>query len=47
MDEEVQIFDDHGWLKIWDLVDPKAVGEKWTCSSYSFQQNSILHCADN
>ena len=39
MYEEVQIFDDHGWLKIWDLVDPKAVGELCICSIYSFQSN--------
>ena len=42
MDKEVENIDDHGCLKLQDLVD----AEMFFCSSYPFIHKTRLHCAE-
>ena len=41
-DKEVEEFENHGCLKVQDLVDE----EICICSSYPFRQKTTLHCAE-
>ena len=42
LDKEVENLEDHGCLKVQDLVDE----EKWRCSSYPFRHKTTLPCAE-
>ena len=46
MEKEVIKFDDHGWAKSGDLVDPTGDEEKLIGSSYLFRHKSSLHCRE-
>ena len=46
MEKEVENLDEHGCPKIRDLVDPKADGEMWICSSYPFRHKTATHCSE-
>ena len=44
MHKEVENLDDHGCLKVQELVVSNE--EVWICFSYPFPQKTTLHCAD-
>ena len=44
--QNVEILVDYGGPKIQDLVGEGKTDSSWICSSYSFQHNTRLHCAE-
>ena len=42
LDKEVENLEDHGSLKVQDLV----VEKSWTCSRYPFRHKTTFHCAE-
>ena len=44
--QNIESLDDHGCLKVQDLVGEGKPNSSWICSGYPFRHKTRLHCAE-